>query len=813
MIKKFWPFGKRKNLLALLVFAVFILVVFRKFIFQGQIPIPGDILLGVYYPWLDSKWGFIAGVPVKNNLPSDIVSIIYPWRILSMNFLRQGILPFWDQTILLGAPLLANFQSAVLNPLNVLYLVLANEYAWGIQVVLQLFILFGGTYLFLKDLKLDKYASCFGALLFTFSGYSLVWLGYNSIIYTVSYFPILLFLARRIAYTAKPKWIFAYGIALALQIFSGYPLSSLYSVFFSGVYLVFCYFQEKFNFKIAILSFALAVASGLGLSAIQLLPGYELNNLSIRNFDTTAQAGSIKYLPLTHIISFFIPDYFGNPGTGNYWSEGSYDNFAFFIPAAGIFFFLLSLITRIALKKENLVFLLFFLTGIFLAIRNPVSEAFLSSNVASRVLFVSSFGAAVLAAKAFSYATKRKIGFLVRVVPVILYSVLILGTIIGMYFSSRINNQVISARGAYEISQDTNIKEVDQFAKETEKLNDGFKVAFRNTAIPSGIILLCFLLLLIKNKKLLFFGLCILVLFSTKVSFDKYLSFTPKDLVFPETELTKKLESLVGEHRFLAERAELTPSNTWSLYNLKSASGQHALAPLATARYLNLINTSALKDDVLSRYLEVTNLKSPLVNTLDVEYFIALNRDPKLSIPSAQGRPYPWIIPSYFTEVANIGTVRVYRNTRNLGPAWFAQSVICENDIQKVAKIITDPGYDPEKLVVVDCEGTTLKSFGKAEVKLTDSSPNFLKFETKLPNENFLVVSKSVFPGWKVTIDGRPTEIRSANIGLTSVLVPEGTHMVEFRYQPESFKKGLVISALTLALWLGILARGLFLRS
>jgi len=298
-------FGKRKNILAFSVFIVFVFIVFRKFIFQGQIPIPGDILLGLYYPWLDSKWGFIAGVPVKNNLPSDIVSIIYPWRILSMTLLRQGILPLWDETILLGVPLLANFQSAVLNPLNILFFVFSNEYAWGIQVVLQLFILFGGTYIFLKDLKLDKYASIFGALLFTFSGYSLVWLGYNSIVYTVSYFPILLFLTKKIICETKPKWIFSYGMVLALQIFSGYPLISIYSVSFSAIYFIFCYFQKRLNFKIAIISFALALATGFGLSAVQLLPGYELNRFSIRNFDTTAQAGDIKYLPFTHIISFF----------------------------------------------------------------------------------------------------------------------------------------------------------------------------------------------------------------------------------------------------------------------------------------------------------------------------------------------------------------------------------------------------------------------------------------------------------------------------------------------------------------------------
>jgi hypothetical protein len=38
------------------------------------IPVPGDLIIGVYYPWLNSNWGYPIGVAVKNTLTSDVIS-------------------------------------------------------------------------------------------------------------------------------------------------------------------------------------------------------------------------------------------------------------------------------------------------------------------------------------------------------------------------------------------------------------------------------------------------------------------------------------------------------------------------------------------------------------------------------------------------------------------------------------------------------------------------------------------------------------------------------------------------------------------
>ena len=66
-----------------------ILILFWPFIFFGKVPLPVDTLVGAYLPWLDYKWGYIVGVPVKNALTSDAFSQFYLWKELSIDLFRK----------------------------------------------------------------------------------------------------------------------------------------------------------------------------------------------------------------------------------------------------------------------------------------------------------------------------------------------------------------------------------------------------------------------------------------------------------------------------------------------------------------------------------------------------------------------------------------------------------------------------------------------------------------------------------------------------------------------------------------------------
>ncbi|MDO8452524.1 MAG: hypothetical protein Q7S79_02110, partial [bacterium] len=162
MKKSYWKSLSRFWVLPamLLLVGAFFYPVFLK----GLVPIPADIIVGLYYPWFDDTHGFTVGVPVKNNIPSDVVSLILPQKLFAAEQIHKGALPFWNNLILAGTPLLANFQSSVLYPLNILWFFFSTIDAWIIQVILQPLLSLTFTYLLLRNWNLSKIASLFGAI-------------------------------------------------------------------------------------------------------------------------------------------------------------------------------------------------------------------------------------------------------------------------------------------------------------------------------------------------------------------------------------------------------------------------------------------------------------------------------------------------------------------------------------------------------------------------------------------------------------------------------------------------------------------------
>ena len=140
-----------KRYFPILFLVLAVLVFFHKSVIDSAVPLPADIVVGVYYPWLDYKWeGYPAGVPVKNPLLSDVPSLIYPQKIYAMSQIKSGMLPLWNPLMFNGYPLMANFQSAVFNPFNVFFLLARPAVAWSWYIAFQPFLAGLFTYLLLR---------------------------------------------------------------------------------------------------------------------------------------------------------------------------------------------------------------------------------------------------------------------------------------------------------------------------------------------------------------------------------------------------------------------------------------------------------------------------------------------------------------------------------------------------------------------------------------------------------------------------------------------------------------------------------------
>jgi len=56
--------------------------------------------------------------------------------------------------------------------------------------------------------------------------------------------------------------------------------------------------------------------------------------------------------------------------------------------------------------------------------------------------------------------------------------------------------------------------------------------------------------------------------------------------------------------------------------------------------------------------------------------------------------------------------------------------------------------------------------------------------------------------GFSASVDGKPTRIYEANLGLSAVFVNAGRHDIQFSFFPRGMKAGIVVSVLCLVLLL-----------
>ena len=80
-----------------------------------------------------------------------------------------------------------------------------------------------------------------------------------------------------------------------------------------------------------------------------------------------------------------------------------------------------------------------------------------------------------------------------------------------------------------------------------------------------------------------------------------------------------------------------------------------------------------------------------------------------------------------------------------------------------------------------------------------NETPNYMKIKVDTLKDTFLFVSEkyTLYPGWTAKVDGVETDIFLANGVLSAIYLPAGSKEVEFRYSPNSFKKGLIITTLS----------------
>lgn len=139
------------------------------------------------------------------------------------------------------------------------------------------------------------------------------------------------------------------------------------------------------------------------------------------------------------------------------------------------------------------------------------------------------------------------------------------------------------------------------------------------------------------------------------------------------------------------------------------------------------------------------------------------------------------------------------RNPHPLGNAWFVADFKIVGNADD--EILAMKNFNPSETAIVDQRfishihevNLTKETGGKIE--LTEYQPNYLKYEYSASSARFTVFSDIYYnKGWNAYIDGEPVSHFRVNYVLRALIVPEGKHTIEFKFEPKSYYTGNKIS-------------------
>lgn len=150
---------------------------------------------------------------------------------------------------------------------------------------------------------------------------------------------------------------------------------------------------------------------------------------------------------------------------------------------------------------------------------------------------------------------------------------------------------------------------------------------------------------------------------------------------------------------------------------------------------------------------------------------------------------------------------QVIENPYANGNGWFVRQL---NFVKNAdAEMAALGKLDTKHVAVADekfrstLEGTALDS---GSVSLQQYAPNDLKYTIESAKGGLVVFSEIYYPGWTVTIDGKPAELGRVNYVLRALKVPAGKHEVQMTFRPASITTTNTIAYVALLLVVALFA-------
>lgn len=721
----------------------------------------------------------------------------YPWRTLAVEEYLSGRIPLWNPYAGFGAPLAANFQSGVFYPLNFFYFFLPIALAMTATVVLHVFLAGVFTYGYGRALRLSRSGALAAGLTFMFSGYVVARAGFLSITSAVAWLPALLWCIEGSAqcWTGNERrgwalWAAGQAGAVGMLLLAGHIQMGYYSLLAGGAYLLFRSLwtarpsvvgedapgpRRWLHAARVMLSGMLAVALGVALAAIQLLPGWELAAQSIRRTGAEYQYATGYSLFPGQLVGALTPNFFGSQASGDWWGPGAAWEGAIYVGVLPLllavvglryhrscvrwFFLVLGLVALfLATGRHNPVFALLFEWFPGLALFQAPARFTLWYTLAVAVL--AGLGWDVLRARELATGTRLGGHAAAGGIAMVLTSMALTAT--GLARSLAASSVAAVGTGGFWLAA------------------AGLVVVLRRR-LPGGVWRAGVLGFIVAD--LFFFGMPL----NPTTDARLYAEPSPETLAalrsvaglsrtyVTETDYQESLNRFFDFHRF-------SPKGLKDLWQMREA-----LAPnLATAERLyetyNYDPLHLARAHRLQETAEALGLPDRLLDIMGVRFLVTYQRNQE-----------GWKV------WGESGPVTVYEREPGLPRAFIVPEAIRVSGEGAALARVASSDFDPRSQVVLEAPAQLSLPSGhtSGEVKIVDYGPQRVSLEVESAG-GVLVLADAYYPGWNARVDTAQVPVWPANAAFRGIIMPAGAHQVEFWYEPATFQIGASISTLAL---------------
>ena len=137
------------------------------------------------------------------------------------------------------------------------------------------------------------------------------------------------------------------------------------------------------------------------------------------------------------------------------------------------------------------------------------------------------------------------------------------------------------------------------------------------------------------------------------------------------------------------------------------------------------------------------------------------------------------------------------QNPDAMGNAWFVSEIsIVPNADSEIAGLNE---FDPATTAIVDTRFSEqiidVVENKDANIILTEYKPNYLKYSSNSQKDGIVIFSEIYYDkGWNAYVDGELKPHFRANYVLRGMQIPSGNHVIEFKFEPSTYKIGETVS-------------------